>query len=81
VMAAGHDHHILLAILLTDDGRRLAARGEHVTPDDLAGLDVDRLDHAAVRIDGDAAPVRSAVVAGIFKERSVATDRQVTSAH
>src|SRR5262245_3882086 len=44
VMAAGHDDQILLAILLIDDRRGLAAGGEHVTPQDLACLDVHRLD-------------------------------------
>src|SRR5262249_24781728 len=49
VMAAGHDDHILLAVLLIDDRRGLAAGGEHVTPQDLAGLDVDRLDEIVGR--------------------------------
>src|SRR5215831_3098170 len=49
VMAAGHDDHILLSILLIDDRRGLAAGGEHVTPQDLAGLDVDRLDQIVGR--------------------------------
>src|SRR5262245_34518202 len=44
VMAAGHDDQILLTILLIDDRRGLAAGGEHLPPQDLAGLDVDRLD-------------------------------------
>src|SRR5262249_27758387 len=57
VMAAGHDEQILLAVLLIDDRRSLAAGGENVTPQDLACLDVDRLDEIA-------APVRSAVVFG-----------------
>src|SRR5215471_12055108 len=43
-MAAGHDDQILLTILLIDNRRSLAAGGEHVTPQDLAGLDVDCLD-------------------------------------
>src|SRR5262245_17774005 len=41
VMASGHDDQILLTILLIDDRRGLAAGGEHVTPQDLAGLDVE----------------------------------------
>src|SRR5262244_1849258 len=49
VMAASHDNHILLAILLVDDRCGLAAGGEHVTPQDLAGLDVDRLDQIVSR--------------------------------
>src|SRR5262245_54895669 len=49
VMAAGHDNQILLAILLIDDRRSLATGWEHVTPQDLAGLDVDRLDQVVGR--------------------------------
>src|SRR5262245_24350168 len=49
VMAAGHDDQILLAILLIDDRRGLATGGEHVTPQDLAGLDVDRFDQIVSR--------------------------------
>src|SRR5262245_10449337 len=49
MMAASHDDQILLAILLIDDRRGLATGGEHVTPQDLAGLDVDRLDQIVGR--------------------------------
>src|SRR6516164_9724635 len=38
-----------LPILLIDDRRGLAACGEHVTPQDLAGLDIDRLDQIVGR--------------------------------
>src|SRR5882762_7216941 len=44
VMAAGHDNQVLLTTLLIDDRRGLATGREHVTPKDLSGLDVDRLD-------------------------------------
>src|SRR6266850_6829224 len=49
VMAARHDEQVLLAILLVDDRRGLAAGREHVTPQDVAGLDVDRLDQIVGR--------------------------------
>src|SRR5882757_10411082 len=48
-MAAGHDNQVLLTTLLIDDRRGLAAGREHVTPQDLAGLDVDRLDQVVGR--------------------------------
>src|SRR5262245_2259587 len=48
-MAASHDCHILLTSLLVDDRRGLAAGGQHVTPNDLAGLEVDRLNQVVSR--------------------------------
>src|SRR5262245_18187014 len=74
VMAAGHDDQILLTILLIDDRRGLAAGGEHVTPQDLAGLDVDRLDQiVGRRRDEDQAARRhdrSSVIGGTDLERN-----------
>src|SRR5712671_4670012 len=74
VMAAGHDNQILLTLLLIDDRRGLAAGREHVTPQDLSGLDVDRLDQVVGgRRDKDQAARgydRSAIVRGADLERN-----------
>jgi hypothetical protein len=48
-MAASHDRHVLLTILLIHDRRGLAAGREHVAPHDLAGPDVDRFDEIVGR--------------------------------
>src|SRR5262245_28658032 len=74
VMAASHDNHILLAILLIDDRCGLAAGGEHVTHRYLAGLDVDRLDQiVSRRRDEDQAARshdRAAIIRGTNLERN-----------
>src|SRR5258706_12197680 len=74
VMAAGHNNQLFLTTLLIDDRRGLTAGREHVTPQDLAGLDVDRLDQVVGRCRDEDQAARghdgSSIVRGADLERN-----------